>query len=173
MFSYIPYLKQHDIIVKHPVIVLVVFDDQWDVEYLLKSLHSYNVVLTQNHFYRVTPTKKQNVKQNIFKGLFCLPLMRQLIIYSKVIYSPPWITTLTWWMGHLPEGHPTQIGPGGWVRRSAIQSTLMEEVSPRAWCPFPRLGSLEPHPGARSGGGAHRWAPGGCAFTHGVWPGSA
>lgn len=52
------YLKQHDIVVKHPVTVLVVFDDQGDVESLLKSLVLGEAVFTQDHLDHVTPTKR-------------------------------------------------------------------------------------------------------------------
>lgn len=57
----VPYLKQHDIIVKHPVAVLWVFNDQGDVEYLLQSIPLGETVLTQDHFNRVTPTRGEDM----------------------------------------------------------------------------------------------------------------
>lgn len=55
----IHHLDQHDVIVKRPVSVLVVPDDQGDVEPLLETLHLHDAVLPQHHLHHVTPEGKK------------------------------------------------------------------------------------------------------------------
>lgn len=54
-----PYLKQHDIIVKRPVLVLVVPDHRGDVEPLLKALLLHDAVVAQDHLDHAGPKTAQ------------------------------------------------------------------------------------------------------------------
>lgn len=53
------HLDQHDVVVKRPVSVLVVPDDQGDGEPLLEALHLHDAVLPKDHLHHVTPADKR------------------------------------------------------------------------------------------------------------------
>lgn len=61
----IHHLDQHDVVVKRPVSVLVVPDDQGDVEPLLEALHLHNAVFPKDHLHHVTPAEIEVEKKQM------------------------------------------------------------------------------------------------------------
>ena len=79
----IPYLDQHDVIVKQPLFVLVVLDNQGDIELLLKAILLVDAVLSQDHLDHITP-KKKNVGKGELISYRCVNLMLiTLLLYEK------------------------------------------------------------------------------------------